>query len=79
MNTYTLSENLMQAVVSTLNEMPAARVRGLLNAIEAECVQQDQARADKAAAEQREAIKAELQAAVQTPAPAAADAPAATP
>jgi hypothetical protein len=49
--TYTLSEHLLQAVVSTLNELPAGRVRPLLNAIEGECVQQDKARADQARAD----------------------------
>ena len=41
---YSLPEPLLQAVVTVLNEQPARLVRGLLNAIEAECVQQDQAK-----------------------------------
>jgi len=40
---YSLPEPLLQAVVSELNELPARRVRGLLNALEMECMQQDQA------------------------------------
>jgi hypothetical protein len=41
---YEVQEGLLQAIVATLNEMPAGRVRSLLNAIEAECQRQDQAR-----------------------------------
>jgi hypothetical protein len=66
-NTYVIGETLLQAVVSALNEMPAARVRQLLNAIESECVTQDRARAEEAKtcaeAELRRTIKAELTAA----------------
>lgn len=42
---YSLPEPLLQAVVDVLNEQPARVVRGLLNAIEVECLQQDQAAA----------------------------------
>jgi hypothetical protein len=51
---YHLPEPLIQAIVNLLNELPAGRVRPLLNAIEGECLQQDQA----------------ATATVQTPAPA---------
>lgn len=42
--TYTLPENIMQAIVGTLNQMPAMQSRAILNAIEAECAKQDKAR-----------------------------------
>ena len=42
---YSLPEPLLQAVVAVLNEQPARAVRGLLNAIEVECLQQDQSQA----------------------------------
>jgi hypothetical protein len=42
---YSLPEPLLQAIVNLLNELPAGRVRPLLNAIEGECLQQDQAAA----------------------------------
>lgn len=42
--TYTLSEKLLQAIVNALGDMPARITRPLLNAIEAECVQQDSLR-----------------------------------
>jgi hypothetical protein len=40
---YSLPEPMVQAIVNVLNELPAGHVRPLLNAIEAECLQQDQA------------------------------------
>lgn len=58
--TYAIGEGLLQAIIHNLNAQPAAQSRGLLNAIEAECHAQDQARAQKAQAEQREAIRNEL-------------------
>ncbi len=44
-NRYSIGATIMQAIVSTLNDLPARQVRGLLNAIEVECLQQDEARA----------------------------------
>ena len=58
--TYALTEPLLQAIVATLNDLPAGRVRGLLNAIEASCMDQDKARATQALAVQRAALQAEL-------------------
>ena len=60
MNTYTFPENLIQAIAGALNQMPAHQSRGVLNALESTCAQQDQERAQKAEADKREAIKAEL-------------------
>ena len=54
---YTVPAELMQAIVSTLNTMPAGQVRALLNAIEAECVRQDQMR--EAARRMRESVGAQ--------------------
>lgn len=58
--TYAFSQDLVQAIVSSLNEMPALRVRGLLNAIENECMKQDRARAQQAEDGLREKLKVEL-------------------
>lgn len=41
--TYTLPADLLQAIVHHLNTQPAGIVRGMLNAVEAECLRQDQA------------------------------------
>lgn len=41
---YSLPGDLLQAIVNVLNEQPARITRALLNAIEAECIKQDQAR-----------------------------------
>ena len=60
MKTYALPQDLLQAIVSTLNQQPAGQVRPLLNAIEQTCLAQDQAEKAKADAEAREALKAEL-------------------
>lgn len=57
--TYTIPENLLQAIVGTLNQMPAAQSRAILNALEAECARQDKERADQAEADKRAAILAE--------------------
>jgi hypothetical protein len=57
---YSLPDGLLQAIISNLNRQPAVETRGLLNGIEAECVRQDQERADAAAARQREAIAEEV-------------------
>jgi hypothetical protein len=38
---YSLPEPLLQAIVNALSELPARVSRGLLNAIEGECLQQD--------------------------------------
>jgi hypothetical protein len=46
--TYTLTQELVQAIVHTLNQQPAGTVRPLLNAIEQTCTEQDRAAADKA-------------------------------
>lgn len=58
--TYTITENLLQAIAGTLNQIPAGQSRHLLNAIEAECKRQDDERAEKAEAEKRAAIIAEV-------------------
>lgn len=42
---YSLPTPLVQAIVQVLNEMPARATRALLNAIEAECLRQDEAAA----------------------------------
>lgn len=74
--TYQVPQVLLQAIVDNLNSQPAANTRPLLNAIEAECAKQDQARDQLARDEQRQAIEAELKeklqaaaAPVQAPAP----------
>jgi hypothetical protein len=59
--TYSIPYDLMQGIVSHLSTMPAGQVRGLLNAIEGTCIEQDKARADAATAQLREEIKRELQ------------------
>lgn len=59
-NRYSIGEMLMQAIVSTLNELPARQVRALLNAIEVECAQQDQARTLQAQAGQQAAVREQL-------------------
>ena len=46
--TYAIPEQLVQATVNTLNAMPAGQVRGLLNAFEAVCAEQDKAAAPQA-------------------------------
>lgn len=46
MNTYALPDQLVQAVVDLLNEMPARASRGVLNALEAECTRQDAERVE---------------------------------
>lgn len=65
MNTYTLPQGLLQAIVSNLNEQPAFKTRELLNAVEAECSRQDQERAQQAQLElearAREQVLASLQ------------------
>ena len=45
MNSYNIPQELLQAIVSLLGEMPARVSRHVLNAVEAECVRQDQAAA----------------------------------
>lgn len=60
MQTYTLPADLLQAIVSTLNQVPAGQSRQILNAIEATCTEQDKAEKDKADAQAREALRAEL-------------------
>jgi hypothetical protein len=60
--TYTFPADLVQAVISTLNQAPAYQTRGLLNALEQACTEQDKAAQDKAAADAREAQKAEVRA-----------------
>ncbi|MEO8804631.1 MAG: hypothetical protein ABI433_01000 [Burkholderiaceae bacterium] len=72
---YAIKTDLLQAIVSSLSSQPAGAVRGLLNAIESECVRQDQEHAEQATAAQREAIKAELKAEVQAPALPTIEAP----
>lgn len=57
---YTFPAQVVQAIVSNLGEMPAIRVRALLNAIESLCAEQDQQRKDKEAEEARARIVAEL-------------------
>lgn len=47
---YTFPAPLVQAVVATLNQMPAHAVRGILNDIEAHCVRQDGEHAEVVAA-----------------------------
>lgn len=66
--TYAMSENLLQSIVSALGEMPARATRGLLNAIEAEIVRQDRERAEQRQAEQRAALRAEIEQATRGPA-----------
>ena len=58
--TYAVPEHLMQAIANNLNEQPARSSRGLLNAIEALCAEQEKQRQEAAQAAQREAIEAEL-------------------
>jgi len=41
---YSLPTDLVQTIVSILNELPAGRVRGVLNALEQTCTAQDEAR-----------------------------------
>lgn len=71
---YRLPAQLLQAIVSTLNELPARQVRALLNAIEGECLRQDAARAEQAWAEQIAVARGQLAAdgwsAPDTPRPA---------
>ena len=62
MQTYAIPQDLIQAIAGVLNQMPAHQSRGVLNALESTCAQQDQERAQKAEADKREAIKAELKA-----------------
>jgi len=69
--TYTIPEPLMQSIVNTLNELPAGRVRPILNALESECAQQDQARAAKVEADKLAALRAELKAEADQAPPAA--------
>jgi hypothetical protein len=57
---YTLSQPLMQAIVGLLGSMPAHQSRGVLNAIEHECTQQDKAREDQAKADLRKQLAAEI-------------------
>jgi hypothetical protein len=66
--TYTLPDNILQATVQLLNQLPAAQSRHLLNAIEAECKRQDDERAAKADADKRTAILAEAQSNADHPA-----------
>lgn len=61
MTTYNIPQDLLQAAVSLLNEMPAMKSRYVLNAIEQTCQQQDQQRSQEA--EQKkvdEAVKAAM-------------------
>ena len=74
--TYSINEQLLQAIVNQLNQQPAGATRGLLNAIEQTCFEQDKSAADKAAADQREAIKAELADEAEKAVPATGPAPA---
>jgi hypothetical protein len=60
MTTYSIPQNLLQAIVSNISEQPAYKVRDLLNAIEAECSKQDQERTQQAETQRRESIKAEV-------------------
>ena len=43
---YTLSAQLVQGIVNTLNQLPAGQVRGLLNELERECVLQEKKAGD---------------------------------
>lgn len=61
---YRFEASLVQAIAAQLNTQPAGVVRGLLNALEHECVKQDQTRADQAAAAVRAEVRAELNPAV---------------
>lgn len=63
--TYSISEQLMQAIVQVLNTTPCGQSRQVLNAIEHACTEQDKERAAKADADLREQIKADLQAEVK--------------
>lgn len=56
---YSLPAPLVQAIVSQLNEMPAKMSRGLLNAIEFECSEQDKARSQAELQEKINQAKAE--------------------
>jgi hypothetical protein len=58
--TYTFPADLVQAVISQLNQAPAYQTRGLLNALESECLKQDQVAKDKADADAKEVIRAEV-------------------
>lgn len=72
MKSYNMPENLMQDIVVLIGSMPARQVRGVLNAIESVCSQQDSESEEKAADKKRSAILDELKAAGWTPpAPAA--------
>ena len=42
MKTYTLTEDLVQAIVNLLGEMPAKHSRNVLNGLEAQCKVQEQ-------------------------------------
>lgn len=73
---YRLPVQLLQAIVSTLGELPARQVRALLNAIEAECLRQDEARAGQTQAAQAAAVRGQLEAqGWQAPAVVQAQAP----
>ena len=61
---YRFEASLVQAIAAQLNTQPTGVVRGLLNALEHECVKQDQTRADQAAAAVRAEVRAELNPAV---------------
>lgn len=69
---YQFGADLVQAVVAALNTQPASAVRGLLNALERACVEQDQARAAQAAAAMQAEIRAEVRAELGSTAAAAA-------
>jgi len=60
--TYAIPENLLQALVGVVNELPAGRVRGLLNAVENLCMEQDKKRADDELAELKSQIQTEIRA-----------------
>lgn len=61
-DTYTLKASLLQAVVNNLAQQPAGAVRHLLNAIEAECQQQDAQRLQAAEQRLRADVEAQLRA-----------------
>jgi hypothetical protein len=76
---YAFEEGLVQAIVHNLNAQPAAQTRQLLNAIEGECRQQDEARVQAARDQLRADIEKQLKEAPLTPPAEAVQAPAAPP
>lgn len=60
--TYTVPDNLLQAIASALAQLPSGQTRGLLNALEHETTRQDRERAEAAAKAERDRVRNELKA-----------------